>query len=139
MTDECPTCDGFGYVPEGESPGWYRRDWRLMLDPTVRWGACPTCAAERSPLSRLHERLAEILLRRITAQIDAWRPHGAWEHGTTDEGQAVWRWGTVAVLPPGPETGFHGWLLVSRLGVVRSDDRADLAELLDELGAPHLP
>ncbi|MDA3961889.1 MAG: hypothetical protein PF961_13955 [Planctomycetota bacterium] len=139
MSEECGYCEGFGYVPEGSKPRWYSTDWRLLLDPTVRWEACPECSSERSPLSRLHEHLAEMLMQRINAQVEEWTQNGAWEYGNTDEGQAVWRWGSVALLPPGPDTEFQGWLLVSPLGVARSDAREDLTEMLSELGAPRLP
>ena len=138
MSAECPTCDGFGHVPEGEDGGWYRRDWRLILDPTVRWRPCPACRPERSPLSVLHQRLTELLVARMEAAIETWNQRGDWRHGVSDEGQAAWRWRDVLCLPPGPETDHQGWLLASDLGVQRVADRAELDQLLHKMGAPPL-
>lgn len=136
---ECPRCDGFGHVPEGAAPGWYQRDWRLILDPTVAWHPCPDCSPERSPLAVLHQRLTEVLITRMDAAVANWTERGDWRHGRTDDDQAVWRWRDVLCLPPGPETDHQGWLLASSLGVRRIDARDEVDVLLHRMGAPPLP
>lgn len=139
MNPDCPTCDGFGHVPEGAAPGWYRRDWRLILDPTVAWQPCPDCRVDRSPLSVLHQRLTEILVARLDDSVDGWAERGDWRYGVTDDGQAAWRWRDVLCLPPGPETNYESWLLASNLGVQRLDTGDELDDLLRRMGAPPLP
>jgi hypothetical protein len=139
MTTECPRCEGFGHVPENSGPGWYRREWRILLDPTVSWHPCPDCQRERSPLATLHERLSQVLILRLEGSVPDWVEHGDWRHGVTADGQEVWRWRDVLCLPPGPETDHQGWLLVSSLGVRRLGARDECEELLRRLGAPLLP
>ena len=138
MRADCAHCDGFGHVPEGVATGWYARDWRLLLDPTVRWLPCPTCADSQPVLVRVHERLSRVLIDRLDSQVVEWHPAGGWRSGTTGDGQAVWRWRDVAVLPPGPMTDHHGWMLVSSMGVQRALARDECGELLRRMGAPAL-
>ncbi len=138
-SEGCLVCDGFGWVPAGDSGGWYRRDWRLLLDATVSWQACPACGDQRPALVRLHEKLANALLQRLDEQGGDWRIQGPWRHGLSPEGQEIWRWQDLACLPPGPLAGHDGWMLVSPLGLSRHLDCVACAGLLAEAGAPELP
>jgi len=135
----CAWCEGFGHHPRGADPGWYQRDWRLLLDPTVEWVRCRACATRRSPLARLHERLSRGAVSRLDAEVAAWKPHGDWRCGTTPDGQTVWRWRDVAVLAPGPKTDHRDWMVLSSLGVQRALEADACRRLLAQLGAPALP
>lgn len=134
----CPVCDDFRFVPVGQAPGWYQRDWRLLLDPTVRWESCSRCGAER-PVWRLQEQLSRLLARRIDEQVDGWRSFGVWQRGLGADGQTIWRHGAVYCLPPGLLADLDAWTLVSELGVMRHLDAVAIAQQLERAGLPSLP
>lgn len=137
MPESCPRCCGFRYEPEGAAPGWYERDWRLLLDPTVAWRPCPDCGDPLPGLARLHEALGGLLVRRLEAAGRDARDLGGWRIARLNEGRVLHRWRDLAVVSPGADGG--GWLLISRHGVLRDLDRLTLAHHLHEGGAPDLP
>lgn len=133
---DCPHCEGFGHVPEGETPGWYGRDWRLLIDPAVRWAPCRACHRS-GPYDDLHRVLARALLERIDRDAGGWRRRGGWQEGDLS-GQVVWRWHHLACLPPGPLAGLE-WILASDHGVCHEAERRLAALHCQRAGAPPLP
>lgn len=136
---ECATCDGFGWRPEGAESGWYGRDWRLLLDPTVEWERCPDCGDPRPPMVQLHERLARAALARIDASVADWEHRGAWRRGVDGDGQVVYRWRDIACVLPGSLLAPHAFVLISPLGVQRDLGPSLVRDHLRRLGAPELP
>ncbi|NET73043.1 MAG: hypothetical protein F6K62_19555 [Sphaerospermopsis sp. SIO1G2] len=141
---ECRHCDGFGFVPAGIGSGWYRRDWRLMLDPTLDWERCNFCYAQQSPLSHLHECLAKELRHRLLSEIKSWLMIGGWQYGVAGEcheaaGQISFLWRDMICLPPGPMTQFNDWLIVSRLGTLRLPNIEQTEYHLSRARSPELP
>ncbi|TVR42098.1 MAG: hypothetical protein EA402_12245 [Planctomycetota bacterium] len=114
----CATCDGFGWIPEtGPSSGWYRHNWRLILDPTLAWKRCPVCGAQ-SGLSNVQDCLARLLLLRVLQETETWQRHGTWWLGYW-QGCDLWRDETESLLIIGPGPGNpHPWLLISSHGVM---------------------
>jgi hypothetical protein len=135
---DCPRCDGFGWVPTGHPDGWYQRDWRLLLDPTVSWERCGRCGPALADLPRLHQALARYLLGRIENEVQSWRTRGGWELGRCQD-NPVWRWRHLCAIEPGPLSGDEHWLLVSELGVLSCADISVVRRHLTEAGAPDLP
>ena len=135
----CPACDGFGYHPEGASEHWYERDWRLILDPTVRWVTCTVCGGlAEDPHAHLHQQLSALLVKRVDSATTVWESYGGWQRTTLNNGQIVWRWKDVHVVPFGPWNERHDCLLISSMGVSHNEP-AELSRYLQELGAPLMP
>ena len=66
----CSYCDGFHWVPEGdESRTWYQRDWRLLLDSSIKWLRCPECGQDQPFMKQLHLDLSKVLLQRIEQEM----------------------------------------------------------------------
>lgn len=136
-TGECPTCNGFRWVPDERASlqeGWYTRDWRLMLDPTVAWKPCPQCSVDAVSWQRLHGDLAALLLKRIDQDARRWVDNGQWRSAIMDGWRRVHRWQHLACLVGDDDR----WMVISDLGVARDLSPQRCRYLLDQCGAPEL-
>lgn len=133
----CLRCDDFGWVPEAEAENgnWYRSNWRVMLDPTIKWMRCPLCPRPEPTLPRVQECLAEVLLRKVINEIDEQRHSGDWSYGTWDQHPACHYLTKIALVTE--QVGrVDQWLLISSSGVMRNLDQAACLYHLERAGVP---
>lgn len=136
MTQPCPVCEDFHWIPRESGAGWFRRDWRMLLDPAVTWMQCPACRREQPAGRRLREAITAMLLDRLGASVACWTAHGSWQRGAADDGQVLYRHGGLYCLPPGPMIDPTAWTIVSDMGVLRGLDVAACRQHVQESGRP---
>jgi hypothetical protein len=135
----CVCCSGFGWVPDDrpDPSGWYEQDWRLMLDPSQGWARCPRCRADEAPgLTRLHDDLARVLMRRLDREVTIWSDDGPWKVGLVDDFRRVYRWRDLACVCRQNEP--RRWIVLSGGGVSHDLDDGHCRIILREAGAPPL-
>ncbi|MFW5846420.1 MAG: hypothetical protein ACOCXJ_09360 [Planctomycetota bacterium] len=136
MSDpHCRHCSGFGWLPQHAASGWYERDWRLLLDPTVVWQRCPRCH-DQADLARLHDSLSLLMMRRLDQEVAQWSQDGVWRVGVLDGVRRVYRWQGIACVCNTVEP--RRWLVLSAGGVASELDDQACQRLLAAAGAPPL-
>lgn len=130
----CSTCEDFGWIPEvSDFRGWYQRNWRLLLDPTISWRRCPDCLHPQAAVASVHDYLARWLRARIISEATNWSEGGDWRGGDW-QGSVVWRHENgLLLVGPGPANP-HPWLLVSDHGVMQDLTIASCRYHLHEAG-----
>lgn len=115
----CSTCDDFGWVPVGVAPGWYRREWRVLLDPSLHWQRCPDCGGLHAGISGMQEALANVLLQRLISSGEPWQEAGrGWLRSRMDD-CPLWSYEhRLIAFGPGSANP-HPWQLISAMGVMR--------------------
>lgn len=129
----CLSCDDFGWLPQQGPKGWYGKDWRLMLDPTVVWVRCPDCQVHNPPLNRMQDCLAHWLLRRIITEIAVTDSAGDWLVGTWQSCPALRHEQDLVLIGPGSGNP-HPWLMVSEHGVMQDLSVSQCLYHLERIG-----
>ena len=134
----CSYCDGFHWVPEGEAgKQWYQRDWRLLLDSSVKWTRCPECGQDQPFMKQLHLDLSKVLLQRIDQELSDRAANGLWLTGLLDKGQHMCRWKDIACV--WMDEAADRWMIFSVMGVTDVLSREQCNFFLSQAGAPPLP
>lgn len=135
-TPRCATCDDFGWVPVGAAAGWYRREWRLVLDPSVEWQRCPDCGSLEAGIGGMQEALASVLLHRLVASGEPWHAAGnGWLRSHLDD-CALWSHEhRLIAFGPGSANP-HPWQLISAMGVMRDLSLEHCLHHIQRAGAP---
>ncbi|TVR13761.1 MAG: hypothetical protein EA401_05995 [Planctomycetota bacterium] len=133
---QCATCDDFGWVPKGAAAGWYRREWRVVLDPAVEWQRCPDCGGLDSGISGMQEALASILLQRLIVCGEPWQQAGrGWLHGRLED-CPLWSYEhRLIAFGPGSANP-HPWQVISAMGVMRDLSSQQCLHHIQRAGFP---
>ena len=131
----CPACDDFTCAQNGPE-GWYQKDWRLMLDPTVEWIRCPHCQSPPKPLLRVQECLSQ-LRSAILTEITVLEQRGDWNRGSW-QCYPAWKFSDKLAIVAETMQQPHSWLLVSESGVMKGLDGADCRYHIERMGLPSI-
>lgn len=138
VVDVCSICDGFAWVPEmNAGENWYQKDWRLLLDSSVKWRRCPQCGDDQPFMKQLHIDLSKVLLQRIEKEATDAAACGLWLTGILKNGMTICRWKDIACVLCDEQA--DRWKIFSVMGVTDELSRDQCQFFLRQAGAPELP